>query len=153
MMELKPCPFCGGKARLSFKDCAFYGQNVKGDKKLKYRFQVICNKCHSRGKPIVTDWLINPKPYASMWSGRFEKGRKHAYAPSEFVLEMTETLRPWAEKAIDEWNKRTTETAKHGHWEKAKYIEAPVYICSECGNREPLPRKFCPECGLMMETD
>lgn len=42
---------------------------------------------------------------------------------------------------------------RHGKWEKAKYIEAPVYVCSECGNREPLPRKFCPECGLMMETD
>lgn len=41
---------------------------------------------------------------------------------------------------------------RHGRWEKAKYIEAPVYVCSECGNREPLPRKFCPECGLMMEA-
>ena len=42
---------------------------------------------------------------------------------------------------------------RHGKWKKAKYIEAPVYVCSECGNREPLPRKFCPECGLMMEKE
>lgn len=41
---------------------------------------------------------------------------------------------------------------RHGKWENAKYIEAPVYVCSECGNREPLPRKFCPECGAMMDA-
>lgn len=55
------------------------------------------------------------------------------------------------ERATEAWNNRTTETAKHGHWEKAKYIEAPVYVCSECGNREPLRRNYCPECGCETE--
>lgn len=56
---------------------------------------------------------------------------------------------------VDDWfcgQPYFEEYVRHGKWQKAKYIEAPVYICSECGNREPLPRKFCPECGLMMEA-
>ena len=63
-MELKPRPFCGGKAKISYKDYLFYGFIGKCDRKLKYRVQVICNKCHSRGKPIITEWLVDPNPYA-----------------------------------------------------------------------------------------
>lgn len=63
MIELKPCPFCGGRAAVSFKDAGFGGQNYNGDKRLKYRVQVICNKCHARGKPITTDWIVNATPY------------------------------------------------------------------------------------------
>ena len=102
MMELKPCPFCGGKARLSFKDAEFYGQNCMGDKKLKYRFQVICNKCHGRGKPVKTDWLINPNP----WVSRYAASRK--YGESEKVDAMTEMLKPWADQAVEAWNRRIT---------------------------------------------
>lgn len=61
--KIKPCPFCGGKASLSFRDVGFGGQNYLGDKKRKYRVQVICNKCKSRGKPITTDYIINGNPY------------------------------------------------------------------------------------------
>lgn len=99
MAELKPCPFCGGKARLSFKDVDFAGQNFYGDKKVKYRFQVICNKCHSRGKPVKTDFLINPNPWASHYARR-----NYTNAPK--VDAMTEMLKPWAEEAIEAWNRR-----------------------------------------------
>ena len=99
MAELKPCPFCGGKAKLSFKDVDFAGQNCLGDKKLKYRFQVICNKCHSRGEPVKTDFLINPNPWASHYANR-------KYLQSEKVENMTEMLKPWAEEAIEAWNRR-----------------------------------------------
>lgn len=87
MEELKPCPFCGGKAKISYKDYRFYGFNGKGDRKLKYRVQVICNKCHSRGKPIITEWLVNPNPYAR---------RK----------EQVEMFAPYVQQAVDAWNRR-----------------------------------------------
>ena len=99
MAELKPCPFCGGNARLSFADVKFGGMNYRGDKKLKYRFQVICNKCHSRGKPVKTDYLINPNPLASHYANR-------NYMPNESIDDMTKILRPWAEEAIEAWNRR-----------------------------------------------
>ena len=60
--EIKPCPFCGGKAKVSYRKADFMGQNVFGDVKLKYRVQVICNRCHGRGRPVKTGWMINPRP-------------------------------------------------------------------------------------------
>lgn len=108
MQELKACPFCGGKARVSFKDVEFGGKNYLGDRKVKYRFQVICNKCYSRGKPVKTDWLINCNP----WHSRYASGRN--YGESEFVDKMTEMVKPWAEKAIEEWNRRTIRESERG---------------------------------------
>ena len=99
MTELKPCPFCGGKAKLSFKDVKYGGTNYRGDKKLKYRFQVICNKCHGRGKPITTDFLVNPNPWNSHYANR-------NYGNNKYVDGMTEMLAPWAEEAIEAWNRR-----------------------------------------------
>lgn len=100
MNGLQPCPFCNGKARVSFKDYAFYGKNGRGDRKVKYRVQIICNKCHSRGKPIVTDWLINPNPYISKWGNCYygeetPKGSKQ-----------TEMFEPYVESAVAAWNRR-----------------------------------------------
>lgn len=56
----KDCPFCGGNGNLSIRQGKFYGFNGFGDKKMKMVLQVICNTCHSRGKPITTDYLVNP---------------------------------------------------------------------------------------------
>ena len=56
----KDCPFCGGNGNLSIRQGKFYGFNGIGDKKMKMVLQVICNRCHSRGKPITTDYLVNP---------------------------------------------------------------------------------------------
>ena len=49
MNNLKPCPFCGGGARLSQRQMRFFGQNYIGQKKIKYGEQVICGRCHARG--------------------------------------------------------------------------------------------------------
>lgn len=91
-MNEKPehCPFCGGRAKVSYKNCRFYGWNGLGQRKMKYRVQVICNKCRSRGKPIITDWLIDPNPYAN----------------TEKQIEM---FKPYVEKAINSWNTRVKE--------------------------------------------
>jgi hypothetical protein len=96
--ELKPCVFCGGKAKISFKDYRFYGKNFKGDRKVSYRVQVICNKCRSRGKPIVTEPMINPMPYITVWGS--------CYGGSNKAKSETERFRPYIEKAIEAWNRR-----------------------------------------------
>ena len=56
----KSCPFCGGNGNLSIRQGKFFGFNGFGDKKMKMVLQVICNRCHSRGKPITTEYLVNP---------------------------------------------------------------------------------------------
>ena len=71
--KIKPCPFCGGNASLSYRDIGFGGWNCLGDKKLKYRVQVICDRCKSRGKPITTDFIINANPYYANGQKAFEK--------------------------------------------------------------------------------
>ena len=97
--KLKKCPFCGGNGKISFKDYKFFGMNMLGEKKLKYKVQIICNKCHSRGKPVITDWLINPNPYMSKW-GNCGDGL------SPIGIEQTEMFRPYVEEAINGWNRR-----------------------------------------------
>ena len=99
MAELKPCPFCGGKGKPTFKDYRFGGQTYRGDKSQKYRVQIVCNKCRSRGKPIITDWLVNPNPYLSAWG--------NVYNPiSEKCKKQTEMFEPYVSDAIEAWNRR-----------------------------------------------
>lgn len=97
MDELKPCPFCGGKGKISFKDYAFKGWKYHGETKQKYRVQVICNKCRSRGKPIITDWLIDPHPYFSKWWDEKSRNEKQ-----------TEMFEPYVTSAIKAWNRRAS---------------------------------------------
>lgn len=84
---IRGCPFCGGNGKISYRDVEFGGWNGKGDRRKKYRIQVICNKCHARGKPVTTNWLVNPNPYSK--------------APSQVLL-----FQPYVEHAIEEWNRR-----------------------------------------------
>ena len=101
-MELKPCPFCGGKAKVSFRNHAYKGQNYLGDKKLKYRVQVICSRCKSRGRPVFTNWLINPNPWMSAWGNQGE-------ATTPRMIKQTEEFKPYVVKAVEVWNKRAGE--------------------------------------------
>lgn len=101
--ELKPCPFCGGKAKVSFRDYRFCGYSDRVDRKICYRVQVICNKCRSRGRPIITDPLLNPNPYISKWG--------NSYSPdSTNCREQTELFEPYVNKAIEAWNRRVGDT-------------------------------------------
>lgn len=97
--RLRKCPFCNGNAKVSFKNYAFYGRNGLGDKKAKYRVQVICNRCRSRGKPIITDWLINPNPWMSEWGNQGK-------ATTSRMIAQTEAFKPYVEQAIEAWNRR-----------------------------------------------
>lgn len=99
MTELKSCPFCGGKGKVSFKDYRFGGMNYAGDKKISYRVQVICNRCKSRGKPIITKMMINPNPYSSEWGNCY-------HGSSEVCIQESEKFRPYVKEAIEAWNRR-----------------------------------------------
>lgn len=105
-----PCPHCGGNGKVSFKDSRFIGQNIRGDKKLVYRIQVICNKCRSRGKPVFTEPLINPNPYITKWGNCY-------HAESEVCKEETKRILPYVLEAISGWNTRPA---------------PPVGRCGEC---------------------
>lgn len=93
------CPHCKGNGKVSFKDYRFVGQNFRGDKKLIYRVQVICNKCRSRGKPIFTKPLINPNPYLTKWGNSYSSW-------SDVCKEETEKFLSYVEAAVSEWNTR-----------------------------------------------
>lgn len=96
--ELLPCPHCKGKGKVSFKDHRFVGQNYRGDKKLVYRVQVICNKCRSRGMPVFTEPLINPNPYITKWGNH--------YADTDVCNKETSVFSQYVEYAIGRWNTR-----------------------------------------------
>jgi hypothetical protein len=126
------CPHCEGNAKVSFKDARFIGQNIRGDKNLVYRVQVICNKCRSRGKPILTKPLINPNPCLTKWG--------NCYALwSDVCKEETEKFMPYVVAAISEWNTRPAPpVGRCDDCERRYENEDGVYICShtetECGD-------------------
>lgn len=97
--ELLPCAHCKGNGKVSFKDYRFIGKNFKGDRKIVYRVQIICNKCRSRGKPIFTEPLINPNPYITKWGNCYCQ-------ESEVCNEETKRFSIYVESAIREWNTR-----------------------------------------------
>ncbi len=58
-MEIKPCPFCGGRAKNVRRQMRFLGQNYTGQKKIRYGQQVFCQRCHARG-PLYSRVTIFP---------------------------------------------------------------------------------------------
>lgn len=103
-ITLKSCPFCGGKARVSFK---WNGPEVHRNEPpagtidelgieewmnghtlitfYNYRCQVICNHCHARGKPVFCNMVKGAAPY--------HDGANELYEP-------------YIESAIEAWNRR-----------------------------------------------
>lgn len=60
MDKLKLCPFCGGKSiSVIHSEVKYLGQNENGNKKHIYRAYARCNKCFSRGKPVLFEWISN----------------------------------------------------------------------------------------------
>ena len=102
MTELKPCPFCKGKAKVSFRDYRFNGYNAFGERIVSYRVQVICNKCKSRGMPVITKQLINPNPYLSKWGNNYHE----TYEKSQSATDM---FAPYVGQAIEAWNRRASD--------------------------------------------
>ena len=80
-IELKPCPFCGGKAKISFRQIKYYGQNGYGEKLIKYAFYGMCNRCKAKGSVITADI------HCGLKAEREEKAF-------------------WSDKAVELWNRR-----------------------------------------------
>lgn len=57
--ELKPCPFCGGKALLRTRELYYYGRNDHGDKKVRQSVYCYCGKCKARSSPVV-ETIVKP---------------------------------------------------------------------------------------------
>ena len=99
MNELKPCPFCGGGAHISVRrthrsrvigDIVSYweGQRKNNYVEEKYCVQAFCKRCKSRGKPIVTDYVL--------------KQEMNLYKDLQ-----PQIFKKWFEEAADAWNRRT----------------------------------------------
>lgn len=103
--ELKPCPFCGGKPKINARQSGFHGKNYDGNKKLSWTIYIICNKCHSRGKPIKTEpiQLFDSKYHiesGSFYSTEYWRGSGRG------LMTATINFEPYVNKAIEAWNRR-----------------------------------------------
>lgn len=105
MFEIEKCPFCKGKAKVNARQHKFYGENDFGNKKISWAVYVVCNKCHARGKPIITEPIkLHKDEIGSLGVGNFwntKWGMK-----GNGIKEANETFAPYVEKAIESWNKR-----------------------------------------------
>lgn len=102
-MEISNCPYCGGKAKLNARQSKFHGRNGFGTPKLSWTIYAVCNKCHSRGKPITTE----PMPLHNDKIKKYDTGNFWATIWANGKNEIaTENFRPYAEKAIEAWNRR-----------------------------------------------
>ena len=93
--QLKPCPFCGGKAKIVSKQKQFIGWRCNGLKVIKWLIYIKCNRCHSRSKPITTG------PMEENWNRT-----KFSGFPIGVREEATLAFEPYVLKAIEAWNKR-----------------------------------------------
>lgn len=57
----KPCPFCGGRAKVSAREHIFGGFNGMGASRRKYKVRVICNRCMARGPSNLSEWARDKK--------------------------------------------------------------------------------------------
>lgn len=125
--ELLPCAHCKGNGKVSFKDYRFIGKNFKGDRKIVYRVQIICNKCRSRGKPIFTGPLVNPNPYITKWG--------NCYADTDVCNAETNKFSGYVKAAISEWNTRAPILSAQGPGRKeaAAWKAMPVKVYGQDG--------------------
>lgn len=105
MLEIKPCPFCGGKAKINARQSGFHGRNFEGNKKISWTIYIKCNKCHSRGKPIKTDpiKLWGDKKYID--SGSFYT-TEYWLGSGRGLMTATLIFEPYVNMAIESWNRR-----------------------------------------------
>ena len=106
MAELKPCPFCGGTAKIRGKQHRYHGGLARGNKKLSWKIYVKCNKCHARGRPIVTEPIkLFPDGLPAAGCGSFYS-TEYWCGSGRGGMIATLTFEPYVEKAIEAWDGR-----------------------------------------------
>lgn len=80
--ELKPCPFCGGKASLNY-------ERIPGENK-GFWAQVICNACHGRsGGTWAGSYSAAERIEVKAWNRRANNDEQPtAYNPDEVVQQL-----------------------------------------------------------------
>lgn len=128
MTELKPCPFCGGKARV------IKATNIVGKKV----YAVYCQDCYIANNQLIPDgetfyWAVNPdEPQVS-------DGRQ-AFFYDEI------------DKAVEHWNTRYERTCRVILPSKPIFVDND-FRCSECDAIMYPNFKYCPMCGAKVIHD
>ncbi len=66
---LKPCPFCGGEAKMHHWRCSYGNNDI-------YPFQVMCEDCKTRfGAFKLNQITLTEKEAAGVWNRRAEDGK------------------------------------------------------------------------------
>ena len=138
--ELLPCAHCKGNGKVSFKDYRFIGKNFKGDRKIVYRVQIICNKCRSRGKPIFTGPLVNPNPYITKWG--------NCYADTDVCNAETYAFSGYVKAAISEWNTRAPILTPRDLEERKRLLKRVDEIVCTALDSEEVIREVWERMGL-----
>ena len=86
MEELKPCPFCGGKAKVMAREKKFFGWRGNGLKVKSYFAYCACNRCRARGNPVSTS-PSSEEPIT--YTGKYRKW-----------------FLPYIDRAVEAWNRR-----------------------------------------------
>lgn len=125
MSELKPCPFCGGEAKLLE---GFYSQDGRGD----IAWVVLCKSCDAR-KIQSPDWS-NWNPY------------RKRYEECEAAMRNA---------VIEAWNtryERTCQIVDKYEGYASSHLRL-LGRCSICDEVIETTHEFCPNCGARVKED
>ena len=150
MTDLKPCPFCGGEARVTWNP---YGNNDSV-------CAVVCICCNA-----MSDYELSERAAIEAWNSRAELGSEPPYDELLRCLENDWNIsaswdglrRFWhivlTEEGVRlrdaELNSRAERTCKrivHG-LERDREVATVSWTCSECGAHMGRENNYCPNCG------
>lgn len=87
--KLKPCPFCGGEARIMPRFIYKKITNSEAPIEYHYRIYALCQNCHAMSYPI--DAVVNQ------------------YTPHDTTDEAQSAYEPFMARVIEAWNRRVTD--------------------------------------------
>lgn len=163
MTELKPCPFCGGIARISVD------LEAKRDSEGRlWAFTVVCDRCAaSTGvsyKPGIVTKLWNRRAKAVSLHDIYRIIAGHSYYHGDYILAALTCIAEG--KEVNPVRPADVAPVVHGKWlKKEKETYCPVqygddgepilhkftlYFCNLCGRSSGTPEPYC-HCGAKMD--
>ena len=134
MIELNPCPFCGGTKLKVDRKSRLAGRNGLDMRVEMHTFSVRCNTCHARGGAAGGRVMNDP------WT---RCAQLPDWATTDKTLEA---------KAIEAWNRRAE--AVHGRWVthyRSGTTVAEGYVSTCCDMWNNRKSDYCPHCGAKMD--